>query len=295
MTISPAAPSLDTKAEKLVILQRLISESKTFSGVDLRPLPFYTRWKNEEQDYIRIQHEGKECYLPKTQRGRDMEAGADPKTIAGFKHRWNSPYDARGIEFNAIEPHELAVLQETFGSALSVQASKNGRTHSASLFTHIDKKSAIELATERLLTAAGATVAAPGLLISAGALALSKALPIGVALAGVGAAASVGVGAVASVGAGALLAGVPKLLDKAGDLMNGDERLTALAFAQAKLEGKNPPMLTQVASAVPVVAPVAAPALAPTAPLDVRLRKIGSVEPVAAAAEADKKSSPRLG
>ena len=60
-------------------------------------------------------------------------------------------------------------------------------------------------------------------------------------------------GAATSMVAGAALVGVPEILDRVSDKLNGDERKTAMKFAKDKLSGLDAGMVTQVSKNVPVV------------------------------------------
>lgn len=241
--------------EQVSELKEIVGQAKTFTGLDLQPMPFYKPWKNEEENYIRVQHEGESCYLPKTQLGVDHQG--NDNVIEKLKNQWASPYEARGLRFENLNGDQNELLKAAFGNSLSVKHDKNKDIYSATLFTHIDKKGVVEQALERGLTVAGAAIAAPGAAIAATALAATKFLPGVVAGAGliVGNAAVLGItaGAVASLSIGGAMTQAPKLLDKLSDKLNGDEREFAIQYIDSKFSGEKMGMFTQVAKDVPMI------------------------------------------
>lgn len=268
MNQSPAIAPLSNE-EKISAIAEMMAEAKTFSGVDLKPMAFHTPWKNENEDYLRINHRGVPCYLPKTQRAVDLDLGDKPNSIAGFRNRFDSPYDARGVEMNFVNDKNLRILKEVFGDALTITPEKDRPTHTVSMFTHIDKKGFLERGLEKSFTAAGAAVALPGAAIGVAAASLAYFAPgaIGMATRAAGPNVVVGglMGAGACMVAGAALVGVPEMLDNASDKLNGDERKSAMRFAESKINGLTASMVTQVSENVPVLqaAPVIGAAVTP--------------------------------
>lgn len=242
-------------SQKINELAQIISGAKTFSGLDLKPLPFFAPWKNEEQDYIRIDDNGQQCYLPKNQHALDMESKGG--FIDKIKDRWASIYEARGLKFTDISEYESNLLKDVFGNAFSSKRNGHGETFNATLFTNIDKKGSIEVATERGFIAAGAVVSAPGSGVAAaavtGAGAVTGSLKGASLVLGKTAIVGLAVGTVASLGVGSALSYIPKVLDKISDAFNGDEREIAMQFAQSKLQGGNLEMVTQIGKNVPLI------------------------------------------